>query len=355
MKRALVVSLAGLVLSLSSPAGATPPTYICMTDKCHPSFKEQKFIHGPMGGGMCPLCHDSGTKAEGLPPEHPEVMIEKSGEQCLLCHEGIRLLLTSSFVHTPVAEGDCIDCHSPHGGEDSFFLYYPSKTNSGRRLFAETCQACHEEGDPAWYDDFHAGEKILDCVVCHNSHASSEKYQLTRYVRDIYLRSTLTEARELQKEGRLEGSAEAYRKALSVLPGNVEIVLDLAAVYGDQGEWERAADEYDEILGADPSNLEALAGAAEAAARLEDQAGSMAHLKKAVEIAPERADLHLKVGLIYLDRGQLQEALSEMSRAVEIDPGYAEAYLSMADVLDAMGRPEEARQAQERHRSLQRP
>ncbi len=324
-----------------------------MTNQCHPTIAEGKFIHGPIATGMCPLCHEEGARPANLPSQHPEVLIGKATDKCLLCHEEISALLEKGSVHTPVADGDCIDCHTPHSGDDSFFLSYPSKVEGGKRVVSTTCKACHAEGDSAWFDEFHAAETILDCVVCHNAHASSERYQLTRYVRSVYLRTILMDAADLRTRGNLDAAESAYLKALSVFPDETGTILLLAEVNEAQQEWGKALQHYDGILAGDPSHLEALAGAARVSGRSGDDGASMAYLRRALEIAPDRADLHLGIGLIYQGRGQLQEALSEMSRVVELDPDSAAGYLHLAEILEALGQSKEAAGALERHRALQ--
>ena len=82
-----------LMLLLPAPGDATPPTYICLTGECHPSIAKEEYVHGPIGSGMCPLCHDSGRLADNIPGGHPQVRIGNATEQCLLCHEEVSALL----------------------------------------------------------------------------------------------------------------------------------------------------------------------------------------------------------------------------------------------------------------------
>jgi predicted CXXCH cytochrome family protein len=246
------------------------------------------------------------------------------------------------FVHTPVAEGDCIDCHNPHTADNAFFLDTAPRIEGKKKFIAPVCRSCHESGDPSWYDEFHASEAILDCNVCHNAHGAGEKFQLTSYVRSVYLRAALMDAGELRDSGRLKESAATYRRALSIFPDDTSTILLLAHVYAAQGDWPKARERYEEILAGQPEHLEALVGAAEAAGQTDGSGAALPYLNRAMEISPERPDLRVKVGRIYHERKQYQEALSQFSRAVEIDPGYTVALRQLANVLEAMGRAEEA-------------
>ena len=325
-------------LFLSVPAQAVPPTRICLTGICHPSIAEEKYIHGPIGGGMCPLCHDEGlAQPEGLPEDHPKIGMAPGVDKCLLCHEEILALMNLGSIHTPVADGDCIDCHNPHQGDNPHFLRYPPRMEEGKRFVAASCHACHEEGDSDWYDDFHASETTLDCIVCHNAHASGENLQLTRYVRDVYIKAALMEAEGQRNDGDLEGAGESYRKALLVFPKDIAIILLLAGTYREGNDWAKAAEQYAGALSLDPAHLEGLIGAAAAARQLEGSAVELSYLKRALEVDSNRADVHLRVGEIYQERKQLQEAYSEFSKAAKLDPAAPAAHRKLIEIYDAMG------------------
>ena len=329
------------LLALSSTAWPIEPTKLCMTAECHSSFSEVPYTHGPLAAGMCPFCHDTGGKPDNLPPTHFEVRKGPASDKCLLCHSEIQALLDLSSVHTPVADGECIDCHNPHGGNDPFFLKYPTRVGGGKRV-APVCNACHEPRDPGWFDDFHTTEATLDCVVCHNAHASSETFQLTGYVRNVYLKAALLEADALRSEGKLEASAEAYAKALEIIPGDIGALLLLGEVDSARKDWVRARIVYEKVLSLEEKNLAGLVGAAGAAAALEDRSEELAYLKRALEVNPEGAGLHLRVGQIYRERGQLQEASAQFSKVVAIEPDSIPAHRELVEVYEAMGMTRDA-------------
>ena len=200
-------------------------------------------------------------------------------------------MMEKGSVHTPVADGECIDCHKPHSGDNPFFLKYSPAIIDGTQIFSPACKACHEDRDPDWFDDFHAGEVVLDCVVCHNAHGSSAAYQLTRYVKSVYLKSALMEGADLKKAGDLDASIKVYTKALTIFPGDVATMLLLAGVYESRGAWDKALEEYEKVLTLEAANLEALSRAAGAAGKLDDRGTEMAYLKKALDVEP-RPDVH---------------------------------------------------------------
>ncbi len=340
---------------LPAPVWAQSTSFIgsCLTGRCHSDLATAKFIHGPIGGGICPICHNSGeAPRKALPPVHPAVRIESAARACLLCHEEIRALLELDSIHSPVEDGYCIDCHDPHQSDSPYFLKFPPKITKGWKIMAPVCNACHEPGDPEWFNAFHAGEAILDCIVCHNAHASAEKFQLTGYVRKIYLLAMLEEATEHRQHGNLGAAARAYRKAQAVDSNNTETSLSLGEIYLAQEDWAKAEREFENILSRHPDHAEALLGAAAVAEHFSGASAALEYLKKARDHDPNRADIHDRLGLIYFEQGQNQEALSEFSRAIEADGDYAPAHLHLSQVLDAMGKTMEARKELEIHHRL---
>lgn len=325
----------------------------CITKACHAAVGEGAFLHGPIAGGMCPICHSAGAApAKPLPAGHSPVRTESGRAVCLECHEEIRALLQQAHVHTPVADGACIDCHTPHRSDNALFLKFPPSEERGKRRIAGSCNACHEPESPAWYDEFHAGESILDCTVCHNAHATAEQYQLTGYVRNIYLQATLADGAEHLRQGALDAALAAYRKALTLNPADDDSRLVVGRTYLAQQRWEEAGKEFDSILTRLPGHVDALIGAAAVASRVSGPYAGLKFLLRASETSPQRADIHLELGIAYRKLGQIQQAFGEVSRAVELDPNLAEAHLQLSQLQESLGHPEEAKRSLDAHRRL---
>lgn len=325
----------------------------CITKECHAAIGQGTFLHGPIAGGMCPICHSVGAApSKATPAGHPVVRTESGRAVCMECHEEVRALLQQPHVHTPVADGNCVDCHTPHHSENPLFLRYPPTEEKGKRRISGSCHACHKPGSPDWYDEFHAGEAILDCTVCHNAHAAGEKFQLTGYVRNIFLQATLAEGLEHQRQGDLKGAITAYRKVLVLNPGDDDTRLALGRIYISQERWEDAGREFEAVLAHLPGHVDALVGAGVVASRISGPYAGLKHLRKAVESNPNRADIHFEIGVTNRKLGQIQEALAEFSRAVELDPSLAEAHLQLSQIQESLGHPEEAKKELERYRRL---
>jgi len=129
----------------------------CLT--CHnPHGSEQKamvrdYLHPPYAEG-CKDCHD-GT---GRQVDH---------ETCLFCHEEIVGDLLTIHNHLTEKKGNgCINCHSPHDGNNQKLL-------KGRQVIV--CRSCHD-------DTFKKHEQsmfvhtatINDCYKCHAIHGNNQ-------------------------------------------------------------------------------------------------------------------------------------------------------------------------------------
>ena len=86
-----------------------------------------------------------------------------TGKVCLSCHVDFEQTLARKHVHTPVAAGNCADCHDPHASEH------------GQLLAAEPdaiCTTCHADVLPAEPRSAHDAVAAGRCVECHDPHAS---------------------------------------------------------------------------------------------------------------------------------------------------------------------------------------
>lgn len=122
--------------------------FSCHTDK-QKEFKEYKFLHGPLAGDMCEICHDPHSS------DNPEQLRQPVNKLCLSCHEsvgkGIHAIALGDGTGHPVdgktdisergkgRELSCISCHNPHGGKARYYFV------TGTENKMELCQNCHKK------------------------------------------------------------------------------------------------------------------------------------------------------------------------------------------------------------------
>lgn len=128
--------------------------------------------------GTCLECHAAVTKHAVVHPKSTDcaschVSTERDAHKftvkaCTTCHQMVTP--ADKFVHGPVAAGECLTCHDPHGTDEPQLV----------RVFgSELCEKCHVEIKARLAEKrfTHAPVKE-DCATCHDPHASPSKYQI---------------------------------------------------------------------------------------------------------------------------------------------------------------------------------
>ena len=132
------------------------PDELCLT--CHEKLIQVQNAHDPADEGECIECH----KPHGTSNEH--ILREPVPLLCFECHDNDE----KEYVHDPVEEGECTECHNPHGSDNLVALIEKPGL---------LCFECHDgyEDDTIVHDPVSEGE----CIECHNPH-SSDHQQLLR-------------------------------------------------------------------------------------------------------------------------------------------------------------------------------
>lgn len=165
-----------LVAVFNASTTSENPCFKCHEDKIK-SF-DQEYVHGPVAGGSCIICHAS----HGSENEHmlnlPEDML------CFECHSDVEKQVNALVVHKPFLEGKCGGCHDPHSTNNEWILKQKSET---------VCMSCHDpEGDLKTHAhpfDVAPKRKLqdhlrltsdgrLECLTCHNAHSSDQTHMV---------------------------------------------------------------------------------------------------------------------------------------------------------------------------------
>lgn len=149
------------------------------------------FTHGPYAAGQCELCHDTASTvgfrksgkegAKGLPQlsqTTPGRLVSPIKELCTECH--INKSKESDpgdtlWFHGPVANGECVFCHSPH---QSRFQYSLLQATS-----VELCTQCHTSEYMTETEDHRGGR---ECILCHNAHMGKDRFLLKKDFNEIF-------------------------------------------------------------------------------------------------------------------------------------------------------------------------
>ena len=121
-------------------------------------------------------------------------------------------------------------------------------------------------------------------------------------------RQRLALATRLASQDRIVESIREHEAALVLDPSLLQAHVHLIALYGKQGDVEKAG----------------------------------AHYRKSLQGDLTQAESHYNYAVLLSSQGQYAQALEVFRKAVEVNPHYAEAHNSLGAVLQALGRPEEA-------------
>lgn len=129
-------------------------------------------IHAPEEKDRNRLCHRCHSPGEAL-GELTGRKAHTSGEHCTTCHRPHGEIrgseeFTRKYVHKPVQEGKCSECHTPH------------QAASGKLTLGEAnaiCLKCHEDKVTFYLFNAHGQAAIWSgqgqCLSCHEVHSSN--------------------------------------------------------------------------------------------------------------------------------------------------------------------------------------
>ncbi len=153
------------------------PCYKCHKDKI--GEFEQEFVHGPVAGGSCTICHNPHGTEFKKNLNVPEAIL------CTACHNDIEDQLKSKVLHQPFRDGRCSSCHDPHATNNKWVLVQRSE---------DLCLKCHgttkegmafhrhpynvEPKRPLMKDLQLTDRGTLECLSCHNPHGNETAHML---------------------------------------------------------------------------------------------------------------------------------------------------------------------------------
>ena len=115
--------------------------------------------HPDWGKGQCQMCHQT---------EAAMVLVDDVNAVCLNCHRDQAQPPSGQAVHSPVAQGNCIACHTPHDSPRPHLI---------RPKGEQLCVGCHPLEKVNTAD--HPRVTRVDCLLCHQGH-HSEREKLLR-------------------------------------------------------------------------------------------------------------------------------------------------------------------------------
>jgi Flp pilus assembly protein TadD len=128
------------------------------------------------------------------------------------------------------------------------------------------------------------------------------------------------------------------------------LVIEGAKALEKNGETAKAAAMFGLASRINPVSVDALLGEAEEAMRAGQVDRTLSLYERARDIAPERFAVRNNLGILYFSVGRMSDAEREMKEAMRLEPRAATPYVYLIDISNASGKPDEARQWEEKAR-----
>jgi tetratricopeptide (TPR) repeat protein len=151
-----------------------------------------------------------------------------------------------------------------------------------------------------------------------------------------------------QARGAHEAAAGCYRAAIALAPNQAEAHLNLGNALRALGRMDEAAGAYLACVALLPSHAGALAALGNTLASLARHDEALVALERAVALAPDHVDPRNDLGLVLLALGRAADAHVALEAAAAMAPGRADVQTNLGSALKELGRLAEAEAAQRR-------
>jgi tetratricopeptide (TPR) repeat protein len=119
-----------------------------------------------------------------------------------------------------------------------------------------------------------------------------------------------------------------------------------------QGKYEKALDNFNKAIEADPKDAEAHFFKANALTLMGKKQEAITEYDKSIQIAPDVPQTYFNKGNALADLGRDKEAVAAYDMAIAKNPTYVKAYYNKAMILSRMGRTKESQEVLLKARSL---
>ncbi len=195
----------------------------------------------------------------------------------------------------------------------------------GREAEAAEQLARYEETSPA--PRRHYADPLLDAMDT---------------IREGSAQQVFNEGYALQLDGRLEEARARYESVLEIDPDYVQAHVNLVAVHGALGNYDRSERHYRRSVELDPSIAEAHYNHGVARHFAEDYQAAATAFEKALELNPQHADAYSNLATTLEQLGRHDEASRHYRSALEENPAQPMANFHLGRILAEAGRYREA-------------
>lgn len=190
--------------------------------------------------------------------------------------------------------------------QDTVYLYYAASSAVNGQEYQEALKYYKELKDLG-YD----GESVTYTAV---NVETGETESMDKNTRDLYVKA---------------GTHKDPKEEVSPSK-KPEIVKNIALIYQQMGENEKAIEAYADARAENPEDVNLVLGEANLYYAIGDKEKFKELMGQASAMAPDNADLLYNIGVINMEQGNLEDARDAYKKALAIDPGYINALLNLS-------------------------
>ncbi|HEY3342658.1 MAG TPA: tetratricopeptide repeat protein, partial [Anaerolineae bacterium] len=236
---------------------------------------------------------------------------------------------------------------------DDHPLLQAAREYYAQRAFAEAEGKCREllRRAPAHCGALHLLGLALEQQQKHNEAYEAYRSALALAPGTVNLWSDFAEL--LQTMGRLDEAADAYRQALHCAPNSPAIMVCLGTVLRTLGDLPAALEYHQRAMQLQPDAVEALMNTGSILHALGRDEEAKVHYQRALSLKPDYGYAHYNLGNLLMAHDQFEEGLACYQRTIELLPDYADAYNNLGVAFKRLKHPEEAAECYRRALKLQ--
>lgn len=144
------------------------------------------------------------------------------------------------------------------------------------------------------------------------------------------------------EEGRYMESIDMAREAREGDPDNIWFAHFLAQLYAETGQLERSVEVFKELIASEPEEYDNYYNLASLLAAQGQYDEALAIYQDLIDIIGPNEDISVQKQLIYLEKEDYERALKEVIGLIDANPAEIRYYGMKAEILQQMGREEEA-------------
>ena len=148
--------------------------------------------------------------------------------------------------------------------------------------------------------------------------------------KNLTIEETFNLAIKNHQEGKTDIAQNLYNKILEIDPNHSQALNNLAVIFTNLKEIEKAKECFEKAIEINPNYVDAHNNLGTIFKGLEENQKAKECYEKAIEINPNYADAHNNLGVIFRKKGEYQKAKECFEKAIEINPNSANPYYNLA-------------------------